>query len=141
MLFEDLDERALARARCHCLHHGAQRAGGLAAAADDLAEVRLGDLELVHVRVPLLDELDADFIRLLDEVHCHVADQLRDIRALDVRAAAVATAIAVAVAATAATITIVAVAHHAGLAAARAVRRMIEARVPEGCAPTESHFW
>src|SRR6187402_3730191 len=73
-LFEDLDERALARAGGHRLHHRAQRAGGLAAAADDLAEIGLGDLELVHVRGALLDELDADLVRLVDEVHRHEAE-------------------------------------------------------------------
>ena len=67
-LFEDLDERALARARRDRLHQRAQGASGLAAATDDLAQVGLGDLELVDVRLAFLDELDADFVRLVDEV-------------------------------------------------------------------------
>ena len=58
----------------------AQGACGLAAAADDLAEIGLGDLELVDVGLALLDELDADFVRLVDEVHRQIADQLRQIR-------------------------------------------------------------
>src|SRR5689334_13806071 len=78
LLFEDLDERALARPRRHGLHDRAQRAGGLAAAADHLAEVRLGDLELVDVGLALLDELDADLVRPVDEVHRHEPDQLAE---------------------------------------------------------------
>src|SRR5262245_61625432 len=62
-LFENFDERALARARRNRLDDRAQRASGLAAAADDLAKVGLGDLELVDVGLPLLDQLDADFVR------------------------------------------------------------------------------
>src|SRR4051794_38125806 len=78
-LFEDLDERPLARTRRDLLHDRAQRAGGLAAATDDLTEIALGDLELEHVGGALFDELDANFIGLVDEVHRHEADQLGQI--------------------------------------------------------------
>ena len=79
-LFEDLDERALARPGRDRLDDRAQRASGLAAAADDLAEIGLGDLELVDVGLALLDQLDADFVGLVDEVHREIADQLGEIR-------------------------------------------------------------
>src|SRR5262245_61213156 len=78
-LFEDLDQRALPRAGRHRLHDGAQRASGLAAAADDFAEVRFSNLELVDVGLTLLDQLDANFVGLVDEIDREVADELRQV--------------------------------------------------------------
>jgi hypothetical protein len=99
---------------------------------------------LVDVRGALLDELDADLVRPVDEVDRHVADELGEIRALDGSVGTARRAIgpigsirtlvghlAQAFFAGAA----------AGAAAARAVRRTIEASVPEGLAPTLIHFW
>ena len=77
---EDLDQRTLARPGRDRLDDGAQRAGGLAATADDLAEIGLGDLELVDVGSALFDELDVHFVGLIDEVHRQIADELREIR-------------------------------------------------------------
>ena len=61
------------------MHHGTQRAGGLAAAADDFAEIDLGNFELVDVRGALFDELDADLVRPIHEVHREVTDQLGEV--------------------------------------------------------------
>src|SRR5262249_40968875 len=111
------------------------------------AEVGLGDLELVDVRGALLDELDADLVRLVDEVDRHVAEQLREIGA--VRGAAIGAVAAVAAIGaipavggvrTGGAIVSHAIAH-AGFAAARVLRRTSEASVPDGLAPTFSHFW
>jgi hypothetical protein len=92
--FEDLAQGALAGPRRDRLDHRAQRPRGLAAAADDLAEVRLGDLELVDVRRALLDELDPDLVRPVDEVDREVADQLGEVRRA-VRAIAAVAAIVI----------------------------------------------
>src|SRR5262249_50381910 len=113
-LFEDLDQRALARTRRDGLHDRAQRARGLATAADDLAEIRLSDLELVDVCRTLLDELDVNLVRLVDEVDREVTNELGEIGILR---------------------------HCYAAFAARAVRRTIADSVPLGWAPTESHFW
>ena len=53
--------------------------GLAAAAADHLAEIGLGDLELVHVRRALLDQLDANLVGPVDQVDREVADQLGQI--------------------------------------------------------------
>src|SRR5688500_20326801 len=66
-LFEDLDQRALARPGSDCLDDRADGARGLAAAADHLAEIGLGDLELVDVSGAFLDQLAPNFVGFVDE--------------------------------------------------------------------------
>ena len=91
------------------LHERADRAGGLAAAADHLAEIVLGNLELVDVRGALLDQRDVNLVGPIDQVDREEPDQLREVRRIGHQAWA--------------------------LAAARAFLRTTVASVPEGCAP------
>src|SRR5207244_12937649 len=64
---DDLDKDAVARPRRARPDDRAQRPGDPALAADHLADVVLGDVQLQHVRAVALDLLDVDRVRIVDE--------------------------------------------------------------------------
>src|SRR5688500_13718518 len=79
LLLEDLDERPLAAAGRDRIDDRPDRAGRLARLSDHLAEIVLGDLELVHAGGALLDEGHPHFVPAVDEVDREVPDQLADV--------------------------------------------------------------
>src|SRR3954451_16729882 len=74
---DNVDEDTLVLAHRRRLDHRAQRVGGPAAAADDLAVVVLGDRDLEHDgAVVLLELLDRDLPGLVDEALGQLLEQL-----------------------------------------------------------------
>src|SRR5437764_10428283 len=64
---DDLDKDAVARPRRARTDDRAQGAGDPALAADHLADIVLGDVQLQYVRAVALDLLDVDRVRVVDE--------------------------------------------------------------------------
>jgi hypothetical protein len=58
------------------LEQGAQSLGDAAVATDDLAHVRLRDVELDHAPVGLVVELDRHGVRVVHQRLCDVLDQI-----------------------------------------------------------------
>src|SRR4051794_11816846 len=75
-LFHDLEQRAAAPARGRGADDRAQRTGDAALAADHLAHVVLGHVELDHQVAVAVDLLDPDRVRLVDQATGQVLDEL-----------------------------------------------------------------
>src|SRR5215218_9854006 len=72
---DDLERDRLSLAGGHDLEQRAQRLRDAAVAADDLAHIALGDVELDHTTLRVIDNLDLDGVGLVDERLCDVLDQ------------------------------------------------------------------
>jgi hypothetical protein len=74
-LVDDLDKDAVARARGAGANDSAQRARDSPLAADHLADVVLGDVQLQDERAVALDLVDADGVGIVDEPPRQLGEQ------------------------------------------------------------------